>query len=178
MKASSVVLSALAAATGAHAQNAAAVVSSVYQIGNYSTFLNSDVLNYNGSLEGLPWALQVQQDAVIIYRAINAGQAAVDASSAFDTDGSSQVLSAYQNITGTVKNTLTNTASKAAVFADLGPLVRVSLYQLKTAADSFANSTIKKLSSAEVSPATSAKADLDNAFNSAIESYGGKPLGD
>lgn len=174
MRASIFSLSLLGIAGTSIAQNADAVVNSVYTIGNTTSLLNSDVQNFNGSTVGIPWALQVQVDAVNLYRELKTGTQAAQSSSNFGEPGSSQVSTALLNIVDLVKTALKNTAGKASTFADLRPLVLASLYQLKMQTDLFANATIEKLAATEKSVAPTIKMDLDESFNDAIAAYGGK----
>lgn len=156
------------------AADAAAVQTQIEVIGNYTTLLRSDVNNYNSSIQGLPWALQVQQDAVNLYRQIEQGTAMAQASGPFGEPGSSNVASSLLNITGTVKRTLDETAAKSTTFEDLVPLVLGSLYQLKASTDDFGTALTAKLAPAEQSAAPEVQAELDNSFNKAIQAYGGK----
>lgn len=155
------------------AADAAAVQTQIAVIGNYTSLLRSDVNNYNGSIPGLPWALQVQEDAVNLYRQIEQGTSLANASANFGEPGSLNVASALLSITGTVKGTLNDTAAKASTFADLGPLVLGSLYQLKASTDGLGKAIVDKLEPIEKALAPSVQSDLDNSFNSAIKAYGG-----
>ncbi|KAF2165862.1 hypothetical protein M409DRAFT_55242 [Zasmidium cellare ATCC 36951] len=157
------------------AADAAAVQTQIAVIGNYTSLLRSDVNNYNGSTPGLPWALQVQQDAVNLYRQIEQGTTLAKASGNFGEPGSFNVAAALLSITGTVKGTLSDTAAKAPTFDDLGPLVLGSLYQLKASTDGFGKAIVDNLAPIEKALAPAVQADLDNSFNSAITAYGGKP---
>ncbi|KAK4494518.1 hypothetical protein PRZ48_014816 [Zasmidium cellare] len=157
------------------AADAAAVQAQIAVIGNYTTLLQSDVNNFNGSIPGLPWALQVQQDAVNLYRQVEQGTSLANASSNFGEPGSLNVASALLGITGKVKDSLNAVAAKASTFDDLGPLVLGSLYQLKASTDSFGNAIVAKFAPLEKSVAPSVQKDLDNSFNNAIMAYGGNP---
>lgn len=155
------------------AADAAAVQTQIAIIGNYTSLLRSDVNNYNGSIPGLPWALQVQQDAVNLYRQIEQGTSLATMSANFGEPGSLNVASALLNITDTVKGTLNDTAAKASTFADLGPLVLGSLYQLKASTDGLGKAIVDKLAPVEKAVAPAVQSDLDNSFNNAIKAYGG-----
>lgn len=173
MKASHLLASLAAAISLAQAQNATTVTTQIQVITNYTQLLNSDVLNNNGSIQGLPWALQVQLDAVNIYRQIQNGTAQANASASFGDAGSQTVAAALLNTTSVVQTALNSTQSKVSAFGELGPLVLGSLYQLKQATDTFSEVLVPKLSVVYQMASPVIVAELDTAFNNAIVAYGG-----
>nr|POE96411.1 hypothetical protein CFP56_56461 [Quercus suber] len=157
----------------AYAADVYSVQAQIQVITAYANLLSSDVQQVNGSVQGIPWALAVQQDAVNIYRQVLNGTAQANASPPFSDQGSYNVSIALLSTTQTVKASLASTQSKAAVFGELSPLVLGSLYQLKQSTDTFGKAIAAKLTTAYQNAAPGVIAQLDAAFNSAIVAYGG-----
>lgn len=170
--ASLLLLPALASLTAA--ANYTDVINDIKNIGIVAAQLSADVRNFNGSVAGLPYALQVQEDAVNLHKVLLKGQADAKASPPFLEPGSFQVASALLNITGQVQSTLSNTTAKAATFADLRPIVLASLYQLKQDTDQFSQAVIAKFEPVEQLVAPAVVLQIDNEFNDAVVAYGGK----
>nr|POE90589.1 hypothetical protein CFP56_60202 [Quercus suber] len=157
----------------AFAADVYSVQAQIQVITTYANLLSSDVQQVNGSVQGIPWALAVQQDAVNIYRQVLLGISEANASPPFGDQGSYNVSAALLGTSQTVKASLANTQSKAPVFGDLSPLVLGSLYQLKQTTDDFGKAISAKLTTAYQNAAPAVIQQLDTAFNSAIVAYGG-----
>lgn len=154
--------------------DATAVNNQLSVIATYTALLNSDAQQFNSVVTSLPFALQVQQDAVLLYRQVNIGTSLSQSSANFGEPGSLQVSATLVNLSNQVQNALSTISSKASTFGELGPIVLASLYSLKNSTDVFADATIAKLALIEAAAAPIVKQNLDNAFNSAIQAYGGK----
>lgn len=174
MKLSLLLTLATTAFTAVSAQSAQALADAAYLIGNATNLINNDVTNINGTQQGLPWALQVQQDSVYTYRLVKNATAVANASPVFDENGSFLIAITLINLSTATKTSLSNLITKNTTIGGLQPAVLASLYALKSVSDVFANATIAKLSAAYQGVAPQVKGQLDDAFNQAIAAYGGK----
>lgn len=154
--------------------NANAVLNGISLIGNYTIQLNADVLKFTNVSSGIPYGLQVQEDAVNLHKQIIAATALTNSSDNFGEPGSAQIAVAVINLVGTVQNTLQNVTSKARSFDFLRPIVLASLYQLKQDTDQFGTAVQNHLDPIEGVFAPLVVSQFDNSFNSAITAYGGK----
>lgn len=156
------------------AADANSVVTLIKAIGTSTNQLGLDVSRYNGGVPGLPYALQVQQDAVFVHKQILLATTEAQNSGPFLEPGSLNIAAALLEVTGTVTNTLRNTASKNKAFGELGPIVLASLYQLKLDTNNLATEIVKRLALVEQLAAPLVVGTLNTEFNNAIVAYGGK----
>lgn len=168
------VLSALFASVALVAADGDAVRAQLVVIQNYTDLLGSDVSQFTDTVRTLPFALQVQQDAVLLYRAVNLGASLAQSSPRFGQPNSFRIAATLLAISNDVQSTLNKIQNKQSAFADLGPIVLASLYSLKNGTDAFASATIAKLDPIEATVAPAVVNGIDNAFNRAIVAYGGK----
>ncbi|KAF2762868.1 hypothetical protein EJ05DRAFT_481745 [Pseudovirgaria hyperparasitica] len=158
----------------AFAADANSVVAIIKNVQINTNQLNLDVQRYNGGVAGLPYALQVQQDAVLTHEQIVLGITEANNSAPFGEPGSFNVAGAFLDLSNTVTQTLRNVSSKQAAFKDLRPIVLASLYQLQQDTRDFGAASIAKLAALEAAAAPLVVQNLVNEFNNAIMAYGGK----
>ena len=145
-----------------------------YDIGNISsliTTLDTDAKAVTAGVTGLPAALQVQVDAVILDERILAGLGNAQASEAFGSVGSLTIGLSLINLAPHITQTLQDVAAQNASFGDLGIIVLSSLYQLKQDTDAFSAAIVAKLDALEAALAPSIVSGIDAAYQSAIAAY-------
>lgn len=175
MRFTTLALTLLASTQAALAADASSVIGVLLQIGNATAQLSSDTSKYNGGVAGLPFAIQVQQDAVYIHKLTIVGTDEANASGPFGTDtpGSIDVADALLTLSGQVSETLNVAKGKAELFGELKPIVLSTLYGLKLDTNTVAKATIEKMGEEEQAIAPIALDQLNGDFNSAIEAFGG-----
>ncbi|KAH7360929.1 hydrophobic surface binding protein A-domain-containing protein [Rhexocercosporidium sp. MPI-PUGE-AT-0058] len=150
------------------------VITDITTVGNLITVLDNDTLAVVPGVAGVPFALQVEVDAVNLDNAILAATRDVDASAPFGEPGSLSVSGAVINLTSKVQKALADVTAQKDAFGELSPIVLSSLYQLKMDTDVFGKAVIAKLALVEQLLAPAIIAQIDGYFNSAITAYGGK----
>ncbi|PVH73524.1 hypothetical protein DL98DRAFT_431165 [Cadophora sp. DSE1049] len=152
------------------------VISDITNVGSLISILDNDALAVVPGVAGVPFALQVEVDAVNLDNAIIAAKRDADASEPFGEPGSLQVSAAILNLTSKVQKSLADVTSQKSAFGELSPIVLSSLYQLKQDTDAFGKAVIAKLGVLEQALAPAIISQIDGYFNSAITAYGGKGM--
>jgi hypothetical protein len=158
-----------------------------FAVADYNT-VNDDITTLSNALNtlstdndavvpgvaGVPFALQVQVDAVSIHNIIQQATRDANSSPPFGSDGSASVATSIINLEPHVQSSLQDVSSKSTTFGDLGPIVLSSLYQLKNDTDAFGKAVTAKLDPDFAAVAPSIIEMIDGYFNDAIVAYGGK----
>ncbi|KAL5326517.1 hypothetical protein ACEPPN_004203 [Leptodophora sp. 'Broadleaf-Isolate-01'] len=150
------------------------VITDINNVGNLITILDNDTKAVLPGVAGVPFALQVEVDAVNLDNAILAAARDATASPPFGEPGSLSVSGAVINLTSKVQKALSDLTAQQNGFGELGPIVLSSLYQLKKDTDVFGKAVIAKLGTVEQAVAPAIISQIDGYFNSAITAYGGK----
>lgn len=169
-----VLVASLLAGSALAVNKTAALKQDITDLGAYLDQLNGDTNQFKDTATGIPFALQVQIDAVnidkVLLRALSDAQQSDKLS-----DGDSLSLGLQLvGVSNKVNSTLVNVGSKAGAFGDLRPIVLKSLYNLKADTDAFGKAFVAKLALLEQAIAGGVTTNIDNAFNRAIVQYGGK----
>lgn len=135
--------------------------------------MNEDVAHVFSGPEILPYALQVQFDAVGIHEQLLTAHDNAKASPAFGS-GSFSVGLDLINAQPKISDTLESIQDKEEEFGDLGIIVLSSLYQLKADTSSFSDAVIEKLGPLEQSLAPGVVKKIQDSYDEAIAAYGGK----
>lgn len=104
------------------------VINSINSLGDQITILDNDTLAVIGGVAGVPYALQVEVDAVNVDNSLNSATKAANASPAFGV-GSFPVAASVISLSQKVQKTLQDVTNKKATFGDLSPIVLSSLYR-------------------------------------------------
>lgn len=155
------------------ASNAAAVKADITTLSNYLNQLSGDVQQFKDLTTGIPFALQVQIDAVNIDKVLLQATKDCQSSSAFGDNDSLAIGIQLLGVSNTVGTSLTAIKKKAAAFEGLQPIVLNSLYQLKADTNTFAKALTAKLSAFEQALSPAIVSGINNNFNSAIKAFGG-----
>ncbi|KAH8705367.1 hydrophobic surface binding protein A-domain-containing protein [Talaromyces proteolyticus] len=145
-----------------------------YDVGNISailTTLDNDVQGVVAGTPGLGFALQVEQDAVVLDKKILQTIQDINASPAFGTGGSLEVGISLLALEPKINTTLADVASKNKAFGDLGVIVLASLKQLKKDTDTLGQLIVPKLDALEQALAPAIISGIDNAFANALAAY-------
>lgn len=161
--------------TAIAASNAAAIKADISTLSAYLNQLSGDTAQFNNTTTGIPFALQVQIDAVNIDKVLLQATKDCQSSSALGDDDSLAIGVQLLGVSNTVTSTLKAVQNKATAFDGLRPIVLNSLYALKADTTTFANALKPKLAAFEQAIAPSIISNLNTAFNSAIKAYGGTP---
>lgn len=153
------------------AVNYTQVDADIKSISTLVTSLQNDVKYVTAGIPGLPWALQVQQDAIALGDMINQGTKDANASAAFGGGGSLDIGLSLISLEPTITQTLQAVAAKNTSFGDLGLIVQYSLTQLKADTDKFASAVVAKLDGLEGGIAPGVVQAIDKAFDDAIAAY-------
>jgi hypothetical protein len=153
--------------------NAAAIKADISSLSAYLNQLSGDATQFNSTTTGIPFALQVQIDAVNIDKILQQATQDCQSSSALSDDDSLAIGVQLLSVSDTVTSTLKVIQNKATAFDGLKPIVLNSLYALKADTDTFANALKPKLAAFEQFVAPAIISNLDAGFNSAIKAYGG-----
>ncbi|KAF2753101.1 hypothetical protein EJ05DRAFT_505293 [Pseudovirgaria hyperparasitica] len=156
----------------AFAADASSVIAKLYQIGNGTVQITNDTAAFTGGVSGLPYALQVQQDAVIVHEYAEFGTMESNAAAPFE-EASIDVADVLLTLSDQVTSTLKGVQGKASTFGELGPIVLATLYQLRLDTNALANATIAKMTEDIQAIAPIAVEQLNAAFDGAIAAYGG-----
>ncbi|KAG4431937.1 hypothetical protein IFR05_012582 [Cadophora sp. M221] len=150
------------------------VIADINTVSNLVIILDNDTNAVLPGVAGVPFALQVEVDAVNLDNAILAATRDANASPPFGEPGSLSVSGAIINLTSKVQKALSDVTARREAFGELSPIVLSSLYQLKKDTDVFGKAVIAKLGTVEQAVAPAIIAQIDGYFNSAITAYGGK----
>lgn len=153
--------------------NSDAVNSVCQSINSYLNLLDSDVKNFDSTVTGVAWALQVQVDAVLIDNQIANATALAQSSDNFGEPGSASLSATLILLSNTVSSVLKDVSNKKATFDELSPIVLASLYQLRADTKTLSDSIVAKLDPllGVFSPVVTS--GIDSAFSNAITTYGG-----
>ncbi|KAF5854789.1 hypothetical protein ETB97_011569 [Aspergillus alliaceus] len=122
-------------------------------------------------IPGLPFALQVQVDAVHLDNQLLSAAQNVDNSGLFGAAGSLQVGLSLIQLQPTITTMLKDIAEMSDAFGDLGVIVLATLFQLKKDTDIFAAAIVHKLDTLEAAIAPAIVKSIDDAFDDAITVY-------
>lgn len=145
-----------------------------YDVGNISallTTLDADVQGVVLGTPGLGFALQVEEDALILDKKILQTIQDVNASPPFGTAGSLEVGISLLALEPKINQTLGDVASKNTAFGGLGPIVLACLKQLKKDTDKLGSVIVPKLDALEQAIAPAIISGIDNAFTTALAAY-------
>lgn len=146
------------------------VLGDIDNISTLLTTLTDDVKAVTPGIPGLPYALQVQVDAVNLDKRIQTGAADANASEPFG-GGSLQVGLALINLKPEIESSLKQIGDKNETFGELGVIVLASLVQLKRDTAAFSDQIVPKLGDFEAGIAPGIVEDIEKAFDGAIAAY-------
>jgi hypothetical protein len=150
--------------------DAQAVLNDINAIRTQLTTLSSSVEGVVSGIPGIPHALQVQVDATVLDRHIQAGARDANASPPFGSS-SLQVGLSLIALQPAITDALGQISEKNTTFGELGVIVLSSLVQLKRDTTAFSDEIVPKLGALEAAIAPAVVRSIEEAFDGAIAAY-------
>lgn len=105
------------------------VVADINTVADFISILDNDTLAVVSGVAGVPFALQVEVDALNLDNAIVTATRDANASPAFGEPGSLTVAASVISLTSKVQKVLQDVTAQKATFGELSPIVLSSLYR-------------------------------------------------
>lgn len=170
----STVLLPLAALTTSVLADGASIITALGTISNATTTLNSSVTSFRADGDPLK-LLPILVETASLLSDINTSTKTASASANLTDSEAISVAGATITLASAVESSLDNIVAGKSLFADelVGPVIYLSLEQLKSATDSFSAAVVAKVPADLQGVATSLIAPIDAAFTSAIAAFKG-----